>query len=134
MFSPELFEFTSPLGTYFDAFPVHVLTTRRSRPAARRPSGLIVGGSAPTRWSRRRERAGLIDPTWSGRSLRIGDAVVQVQMPTARCSMTIRSQPGLPDDPLVLRAIVRDADQNLGVYATVAAPGNVRVGDPVELV
>ena len=23
----ELFQFTSPLGTYFDAFPIHVLTT-----------------------------------------------------------------------------------------------------------
>jgi hypothetical protein len=137
MFSPELFEFTSPLGTYFDAFPVHVLTTASL--------AALGAGAPPERFDRRRFRPnvlvetpesepGLIDPTWSGRSLRIGDAVVQVQMPTARCSMTMRSQPGLPDDPLVLRAIVRDADQNLGVYATVATPGGVRVGDPVELV
>ena len=26
-FPPEILQFTSPLGTYFDAFPFHVLTT-----------------------------------------------------------------------------------------------------------
>jgi uncharacterized protein len=137
VFSPELFEFTSPLGTYFDAFPIHVLTTASL--------DTLGAGAPPERFDRRRFRPnvlvetpagepGLIDPTWSGRALRIGDAVMQVQMPTARCNMTMQAQPGLPKDPLVLRAIVRDADQNLGVYATVTAPGNVRVGDPVELV
>jgi hypothetical protein len=39
----------------------------------------------------------------------------------------------LPKDPTVLRTVVRDADQNLGIYATVATPGLVRAGDPVTL-
>jgi hypothetical protein len=137
VFSPELFEFTSPLGTYFDAFPIHVLTTASL--------GTLAHDAPPERFDRRRFRPNVLvesaagelsleEAGWSGKSLRIGQAVVQVHMPTARCSMTVQAQPGLPKDPLVLRAIVRDADQNLGVYATVAAPGNVRVGDPVELV
>ena len=67
------------------------------------------------------------------RALRIGEAVIEVQMGTPRCSMTVQAQQALPKDPLVLRAIVRDADQNLGVYATVTTPGTVRVGDTVRL-
>jgi hypothetical protein len=47
--------------------------------------------------------------------------------------MIAQPQPGLSKDPQVLRAVVRDADQNLGIYATIATPGPVRVGDPVEL-
>jgi len=43
------------------------------------------------------------------------------------------SQGDLPEDPRVLRTIVRDADQNLGVYATVVTPGRVEVGDAVTL-
>jgi uncharacterized protein YcbX len=137
VFSPELFEFTSPLGTYFDAFPVHVLTTASLAALAR--------DAPPERFDRRRFRPnvlvestegerGLDEPGWSGKSLRIGQAVVQVHMPTVRCSMTVQPQPGLPKDPLVLRAIVREADQVLGVYATATSPGDVRVGDQVELV
>jgi uncharacterized protein YcbX len=47
--------------------------------------------------------------------------------------MTMQPQPGLPKDPLTLRAIVRDGDQNLGAYATVTTPGRIAVGDAVEL-
>lgn len=39
----------------------------------------------------------------------------------------------LPKDSTVLRTIVRDAAQNLGMYASVIAPGDVAVGDMVEL-
>ena len=35
----------------------------------------------------------------------------------------------IPADRAVLRHIVRDLDQNLGVYATIVTPGVVRVGD-----
>jgi uncharacterized protein YcbX len=135
VFPPEIMEYTSPLGTYFDAFPLHVLTTA---------SLAALGGAAPARFDRRRFRPnvlietdpglhGLVEAGWSSRSLRLGEAIAALQVPTARCSMIIRAQPGLAEDPQVLRAIVRDADQNLGLYATVSTPGTVRVGDPVEL-
>jgi MOSC domain-containing protein YiiM len=40
----------------------------------------------------------------------------------------------LPADRSVLRHIVRDLDQNVGVYATVVTPGTISVGDPVSVV
>ena len=47
--------------------------------------------------------------------------------------MTTRAQAGLPKDPTVLRTVVRDAGQNLGVYASVVNTSRVAVGDAVEL-
>ncbi len=133
VFPAELFEFTSPLGTYFDAFPLHVLTTA---------SLTALGGGE--RFDRRRFRPnvlietppdvrGLVDPTWAGKRLRIGAAELALTVACPRCSMPTQPQPGLAKDPSVLRSIVRDADQALGLYATVATPGAVAVGDPVEL-
>ena len=46
----------------------------------------------------------------------------------------MNAQEGLAKDPSILRSIVRDADQNLGVYAKVATPGEIRLGDVVELI
>jgi uncharacterized protein YcbX len=133
---PELIEFTSPLGTYFDAFPIHLLTTAslaemaRLNPAAKwevrrfRPNFLIE--TEP-------EIKGLIEPEWSERKVRIGNVELRCQIPTVRCGMTIQAQAGLEKDPSILRTIVRDADQNLGIYASVAVAGGVKVGDTVEL-
>lgn len=132
----ELFEFTSPPGTYFDAFPVHLVTTStldtlaRLNPASRwdarrfRPNFLIETGVGVE---------GLAEAEWGGRELRLGSLAVKCEMPTVRCSMTIQAQEGLPKDPQILRTIVRDAGQNLGAYASVAAPGRVAVGDAAEL-
>ena len=39
----------------------------------------------------------------------------------------------MPHDRGVLRHIVRDLDQNVGVYATVARRRTIAVGDAVEL-
>lgn len=136
MIPPELFEFTSPLGTYFDAFPVHLLTTASLRHLASKN-----GRSA---FDRRRFRpnflietnedvAGLVEAGWSGRILRIGSAALHVQMPTVRCVMTTQATADLPKDPGVLRTIVADADQNLGAYATVTRAGAISVGDDVVL-
>ncbi len=40
----------------------------------------------------------------------------------------------VPSDRAVLRHIVRDLDQNVGVYATVITGGSIAVGDDVEFV
>src|SRR5207253_5193129 len=75
VFSPELFEYTSPLGTYFDALPVHLLTTASLRELGRT--------NAASRFDRRRFRpnfliepedgaAGFVETGWCGRDGRLG--------------------------------------------------------------
>lgn len=46
----------------------------------------------------------------------------------------MQAQPELRKDAGVLRTIVRDAEQCVGVYASVTRPGCVVRGDAVELV
>jgi hypothetical protein len=76
---------------------------------------------------------GMVEADWSGRTLRIGDARIKIEMPCARCVMTTLEQIDLPKDPSVLRTIVREADQNVGSYCTVAGGGAFAVGDEVAL-
>ncbi|HEX6731750.1 MAG TPA: MOSC N-terminal beta barrel domain-containing protein [Pyrinomonadaceae bacterium] len=133
---PELMEFTSPPGTYFDAFTIHILTTASIAIMSRlNPSAL---------WDSRRFRPnflietneqlkGLVESEWEGRTLRVGTVQLRCAIPTARCGMTTHAQQDLPKDPSVLRSIVKDANQNMGTYANVAVPGEVRLGDHVEL-
>jgi uncharacterized protein len=130
----ELFQYTSIPGTYFDVLPVHVLTTATLAALAR--------ANGASRFDVRRFRPnfvvetdgdGFVETGWNGRRLRIGGAAVSLEMPTARCVMTTLPQGDLPKDPAVLRTVVRDADQNVGMYANVAAAGAIAVGDPVEL-
>ncbi len=135
IFPPELFEYTSVPGTYFDALPIHFLTTATLAALAR--------ANGASRFDVRRFRPnfvlecdgdGFVENGWAGRRLRIGGAAVAVEMPCPRCVMTTLPQGDLPKDPGVLRTIVRDAGQNVGMYANVATVGAVAVGDPVELV
>ena len=132
----EVLHFTSPPGTYFDAFPIHVLTTASL--------GTLERLNPNAQWDVRRFRPNflletdarfksLIESEWNGQRLRIGSAVLQCDIPAMRCGMTMHAQEGLPKDPSILRSIVKDADQNLGVYAKVATPGEIRLGDVAEL-
>jgi MOSC domain-containing protein len=133
---PEILEFTSPRGTYFDAFPIHVLTTAslemmaRLNPAAKwdvrrfRPNFLIETDSSIK---------GLVEAEWGGQKVRLGAVELHCEIPTVRCGMTIQAQAEFPKDPSILRTIVKDADQNLGIYASVITAGEVRVGDVVEV-
>lgn len=132
----EIFEFTSSPGTYFDAFPVHLLTTASLAELARHAPDTV--------WDARRFRPnflieaadgveGLVESGWRGRTLRVGPLRLKCEMPAPRCSMTIQAQQGLPKDPRVLRTIVKEAKQSLGMYANVESAGRVSVGDEVEL-
>lgn len=132
----ELFEFATPPGTYFDAFPIHALTTA-SLDAMRKVN-------AEAEWDVRRFRPnflietargieGLVESEWAGQLVHMGDVTIACAIPTVRCGMTMHAQRDLPKDPSILRSIVRDAGQNLGLYANVEGGGGVRVGDSVEL-
>jgi uncharacterized protein YcbX len=132
----ELFEFVTPPGTYFDLAPIHLLTTASLAAMA------CVNPSAA--WDVRRFRPnflvetepgieGLVEAEWSGRTLRVGEVTLECWIPAVRCGMTTHATGELPKDSSVLRSIVRDAAQNLGVYGAAANTARVVVGDEVEL-
>ncbi len=127
----------SPPGTYFDAFPLLLLTRsalgeleRRARSAGNasifdarrfRPNLLI---DTPD--------AGFVEDDWVGRELRMGDAIIKVEMPCPRCIMTTHGFDDLPKDPKVMRALVQHHGGDLGVYASVLQPGVIEVGARLE--
>jgi MOSC domain-containing protein len=131
-----VFEFYTPPGTYFDLYPIHVLTTStlqlmlRLNPAADwdlrrfRPNVLVDTG----------ESVGAVENDWVGRVIRVGGFLSKGELLTIRCAMPMHPQAGLPRDPSVLRTIVRETNQCLGLYASVTEPGTVSIDDLVELV
>ncbi|MEO1933306.1 MAG: MOSC N-terminal beta barrel domain-containing protein [Myxococcales bacterium] len=135
-FPPELMEFESPLGTYFDAFPLLLLTESALRsmqekaPESKydirrfRPNFLIADSGSSAEFP---------ENEWEGRRLQMGDAILQVTVICPRCVMTTHGFADLPKDPQIMRALVREAGGNLGVYAKVEKPGLVRSGDAVVL-
>ena len=135
-FPEEAREFIAAPGSFFLVTTLHVVTTA----TLAHLRGLNPGAD----WDVRRFRPnvvietpgeldGLIEQDWIGRRLTMGGAVIDCPMSTPRCGATVRAQGDLPADPSVLRTIVRQADQNLGVYGETAQAGAVRVGDRVIL-
>ncbi|WOD19099.1 MOSC domain-containing protein [Paraburkholderia kirstenboschensis] len=130
-----VFDKISPPGTFFDIGLIHILTTstidalRKTVPHSRiesrrfRPNLVIRTDGAE----------GFVENTWVGRTLRIGQVVLQVKQPTQRCVMTTLAQGDLPKDMSVLKAIYRHNAGTIGVYAEPVQIGTVRVNDAVEL-
>lgn len=133
-----------PVGSFFDGFPLTVLTTSTlERLNTLQPQ---------TRFDERRFRmnvivaateAGFVENGWVGRELVIGDGVrLSVALPDPRCVMTTLAQDELPQDAGVLRALVQHNRMNVpgvgqypcaGVYAVIEAEGTIRTGDRVAL-
>ncbi len=136
VFPPEIFEFESTPGTYFDAFPLLLLTDATLR--------RLQKLAPASRVDVRRFRPNLVVATpdgvedfveigWVGKRLRIGAAELSIAMGCARCVMITHAFDDLPQDPGLMRTVVREANQNVGVYARVERPGRVAVGDSVEV-
>lgn len=130
-------------GTYQDVAPITIMTTAALAAMARRhPEG---------RWEQPRFRnnllldvpgEGIVENDWLGRRLTVGTAELEVTAPSPRCVMTTLPQGDLPRDRDILRTVARENRQEfaglgrwacLGVYATVTQPGEVAVGDEVDL-
>jgi uncharacterized protein YcbX len=138
LFPPSIAEFESPPGTYYDVFPLMVMTEAAL--------GALAGALPDSNVDVRRFRPSLVVDTddsatdastpghpefdWRGRRATIGSATIEFGAPCPRCVMVTREiNHDIPADRAVLRHIVRDLDQNLGVYATIVTPGVVGVGD-----
>ncbi len=117
----------------YTPLPLHLLTTsslRRLTEAGDFPA-IDRRRFRPTLLIETLEDEGFVEANWVGQRLRIGDVQIEVSEPTRRCGMTLAAQPGISEDPSILRTIMRHASRNLGVYASPAATGMIRVGDTV---
>lgn len=135
VFPPEVIEYESPPGTYYDAFPLLVMTTSALTSIARAlpDSNADVRRFRPSVVIDTPGEAGHPEFAWAGRRATIGTATVEFNAPCPRCVMVTREiDESIPADRAVLRHIVRDLDQNVGVYATVVEPGSIRVGDELR--
>ncbi len=128
----------TPPGTYFDAFPLLIITRSSLRALAARAAAAGIEADFDQRRFRPNlvvdcDDEGFVENAWVGRTLRLGDATVKVEMVCPRCIMTTHGFGGVPREPRVMRALVRHNDGNLGVYASVQHGGRIRAGDAVEL-
>jgi uncharacterized protein YcbX len=135
-FPPEILEYESPPGTYYDVHPLLLVTTSalRSLATALPESNVDVRRFRPSLVVDTGDAEGHPELGWIGQQLRIGDAVVRIEGGCPRCVMvTRRIDDDLPQDRTILRHIVRDLGQDVGVYATVVTPGRLDAGAEVEL-
>lgn len=136
VFPPEMLEYEYPPGTFYDCYPLMIMTTSalRSLRAALPDSAIDERRFRPSLVVDTGDAEGHPELAWTGRRLRIGTAEVQVGAACPRCvTITREFADDLPADRRVLRHVVRDLNQNVGVYATIAVAGTLHEGDRVEL-
>lgn len=134
----EYFSIPTPTGSFVDLAHVHVVTT-----------ATLEGCSAARPdldWDVRRFRPNLlldvdgpafVEDGWREGTVAVGDEVeLEVLMPTVRCAMPLRAQPGLDAQPALFDAMKQlntAMPNHLGVYCTVRRPGRVAEGDAVTV-
>lgn len=131
----ELYEIPAAPGSFLDLAAVHLVSLQTLRGG--------VTARPDLNWDVRRFRPNLVvdavgtspfgEDAWCGRQLRIGTAVVEALQPTVRCAMPLRAQPGLESQPALFHALDEIHANHLGIYLSVVEPGEIRIGDPVEI-
>jgi len=132
----ELLEFESPPGTYFDAFPISVMSQQSLA-----TMNQLNGDSL---FDVRRFRPNLLvdisgsdhpfpEQAWVGKTLSIGSVKLKIEMTCPRCSMTTHGFDDLPQDAQIMRKLVANSEGNLGTYASVVQAGKVFAGDSVRV-
>lgn len=136
LFPPEIMLSATLPGTYFDAYPLFLLTrsSLESLSAANTESLFDARRFRPNLLLDSDTRDGFPENDWVGKKVRVGEAVLEVAMECPRCLMTTLPFGDLPKDPKIMRTIVKENGGNIGVYASVETPGIVREGDRVEVV
>ncbi|MEM1401684.1 MAG: MOSC N-terminal beta barrel domain-containing protein [Pseudomonadota bacterium] len=132
----ELMQYVTPLGHYYDVYPLHILSTgslealrSRSpegdfRPERFRPNIVIDSLTDEA-------EPGFHDFDWVGGTLHIGSTTIRCESRTVRCSAPAQPQAQMAKDPTVLKTVRREANNHLGINATVIDGGTLETGAPV---
>ena len=143
-FFASLLGIESPLpeGTFFDGFPLSVMTTSTlARLSEHGPQSRFDPRRFRMNVILKTEQHGFVEQDWIGQECALGDEVlINVAIPVMRCVMTTLAQDDLPRDNEILRTLVQHNRIQVskfpplpcaGVYAAIIAPGTVRIGDSV---
>jgi len=127
--------YSTPPGMFVDLAPVHVLSqTSLATIGAEMGSDVDVRRFRPNvLLALDNPNDGLPESHWTGARLMLGDVVLDILMPTIRCVVPSRAQPGIEVDRRITKAVATRAERCLGAYCSVDAGGTVRVGDDVAL-
>ena len=134
IFPPEILEYESPPGTYFDAFPLLILSKKSLVAMNQRQPASI--------FDQKRFRPNLLvedfnsvgdfpEEAWEGFRLKVGSAVLKAEVVCPRCVVTTHGFEKLPKDPSIMRGLVKENNGNLGLYASVEEPGKISEGDKI---
>jgi hypothetical protein len=105
---------TSALQAMQEALPDSNIDIKRFRPS------IVINTDEP----------GHPEFTWTGKKAQLGTATIEFLEPCPRCVMiTRRINDNIPEDRAILRHVVRDLNQNVGVYARVLTPGTISLHD-----
>lgn len=132
-----------PVDSFFDLFPLSVLTTSTlAHLSELQPESRFDSQRFRMNVVIETDELGFVENEWVGQAIGIGDTVrLRVTMPDARCVMTTLAQGNLPRDNEILRTLVRHnrlaigagAYPCAGVYAMVETSGTVHVGDRIVI-
>ena len=131
-FPPEVAEFESPPGTHHDCWPLMVMTTSalQAMQEALPDSNVDIKRFRPSIVVETNSGEGHVEFSWKGKTASLGTAVFEFLDPCPRCIMITRKvNDELPEDRAILRHVVRDLNQAVGVYARILTPGRVALGD-----
>lgn len=131
-----LARYSTPPGMFVDLAPVHVMT----QTSLQTIGGELGGDDVDVRRFRPNILLALNNPDeelpesqWTGGHLSLGGAVLEVTMPTIRCVVPSRAQPGFDVDRRITKAVAGRAGRCLGCYCWVDTGGSVSVGDGAAL-
>jgi uncharacterized protein YcbX len=133
-----------PVGSFFDLFPITVLTTSTLKQLnALRPESTFDQRRFRMNIIIDTKGDGFVENDWVNHELNLGDEIrLKIALPDPRCVMTTLAQEELPRDTDVLRTLVRHNRVQVGaagqfpcagVYAVVEAPGIMRLRDRVAV-
>lgn len=129
-------DFVTVPGTFFLVTPFHIITTatlnymksllpeadwdvRRFRP------NIVIETSDSDK--------GLVEQSWIGRRMRIAESRIDCTATAPRCGAVTRQQQDLGFDKSMLRTIISEAEQNLGIYGSISNQATLAVGDTVYI-
>ena len=128
-------ELRMPEGTFFDACPIHAISTATLKTLQEREPSLDFAVERfrpnlliePTG-----TESGFVEEEWIEGILSIGDQVkLQVDGGCPRCVVTTLAQSKLPEEMEILRATARHNKVTAGVRLSVRATGQIKLNDPI---